>query len=78
MKESGLREGMSAYAFRQAGLQESLANAFGELWKRPVSDWGDDSLSNTDDDADADDLNNWDQIEGMDDEDSDNEVETGD
>lgn len=36
--EPGLREGLKAYAFVQADLQDMLANDFRSLWKKPLEE----------------------------------------
>ena len=75
LQESGLREGMAAYAFREGSLQKNLAETFEKQWKRPVSEWATNAMDDGDLDNDnIDDLDNWDEIGGMEDEDSDTEV----
>jgi len=77
-QEVALHKGLAAYAARQGLLQTQLSAAFEAQWKQPVAQWEEDSLRDQDNNNnDDEDSLGWDQIEGMDDEDSDTEVRTG-
>jgi len=75
--ERGLREGLNAYALKQASLQEELRSSFEALWKTPLADWdtvlkrdkygGYDNFGDIEGDA-------WEDVQGHEGEDSDHEV----